>query len=321
MWNTKLITTLRYINFTAPGTYEFMPCVTLIVGAKNISKYIGSDFKRYAGEIEYTHFVGSNNIVVGEVNDKSWGEGWENSTALDVLFCWLMWIEWILQDSWLAFDSCVHSEIAFAKRVVGRNYEWASNNLTYQASDSSGSRQSVATVGALEIHNWIERGLKIRTYIHQLGVTIGTPVISKKYARFARFAHFVQLGRKASHPAMKVAQMCSALESLFSTDTSELTHRLSERVAMFLGGDAEVMEKNYQMMKKCYAVRSQVTHGSHIKDGVAESIPDMSLEMLNMLRKIALKILDDKDLSNLFDGENEGIETYFRKLLFGVVRF
>lgn len=318
MWKIKLLTTLRYLDFTAPdGRYEFMPGVTLVLGAKNVSDYIGEDFKKYAGEIEYAHFMGANNIVVGEMDSEAWGY---QSSTLQVLFCWLIWVEWIIQDSWFVFDSCVHSDIAFAKRIEGDTFEWSNNNLAFQVSTSHGSRREITSISSEDIKLWIERSLKYRAYIHERGVNLSTPVISKKYTRVARFINFVQIGRKSSHPAMKISQMCSALESLFSTDTSELTHRLSERVAMFLGGDGDVMEKNYQMMKKCYAIRSQVTHGSHIRDGVAETIPDMSLSMMNMLRLIALKIIESPELSKLFDGENDGIENYFRRLLFGIVR-
>lgn len=318
MWKINLLTTFRYLDFKAPaGSYEFMPGVTLILGPKNVSSYIGSDFRKYAGEIEYSHFEGANNIVVGEFDRASWGK---DINSADMLFCWLVWIEWALQDSWLAFDSCVHSEIAFAKRVNGKVFEWSNNNLSTHASDCFGSRTEVATIDSDDLRLWIERSVKLRTYMHERGFSIATPVISKNYTRFARFINFVQLARRSSHPAMKVSQMCSALESLFSTDTSELTHRLSERVAMFLGGDGDVMEKNYQAMKKCYAVRSQVTHGSHIKNSVAEGIPEMSFNMMEMLRTIALKIIDSEELSKLFDGENDGIENFFRKLLFGIVK-
>ncbi|MDT9673892.1 hypothetical protein F6R97_04395 [Pseudomonas sp. JV414] len=319
MWKVKLLTTVRYLDFNVPsGSYEFMPGVNLIVGAKNVSDYIGSDFRRYAGEIEYAHFQRASNIVVGEFDHAAWGD---DATSSEILFCWLVWIEWILQDSWLVYDSCIHSEIAFAKKSEkNKSVEWSNNNLASHASDSYGSRLAVTTISLNDLEQWIERSLKLRTYIHERGVTIATPVISKSYTRFARFINFVQLARRTSHPAMKIAQMCSALESLFSTDTSELTHRLSERVAMFLGGDGEAMEKSYQMMKKCYAVRSQITHGSHIKDSVAEQIPDMSFDMMVMLREIALKIIDSPELSKLFDGDNDGIEAYFRRLLFGIAR-
>lgn len=76
------------------------------------------------------------------------------------------------------------------------------------------------------------------------------------------------------------------------------------------------MEENYQFMKKAYAVRSQVTHGSHVSKAVAESTPELSEKMLSLLREITFKILDNEDAASVVSGSNDFIEEHFRKCLF-----
>jgi hypothetical protein len=49
---------------------------------------------------------------------------------------------------------------------------------------------------------------------------------------------------------VRIANYCSALESLFSNDTTELTHKLSERVSWFIGEDAANRISTFHRVKK-----------------------------------------------------------------------
>lgn len=279
-----------------------------------MKRFMPKDFEQFSGTIEYKHFQAANHLVVCEQEDESaWDPG---LSSHNILHCWLTFIDWALQDSWLVKDNCFVCEIAYCKLSGDRFSGWSNNSLYAQASTADGDRQAVVTFDESELKLWEARSLKLRNQLHETGYSIFTPVISKETTRFARFLNFVQIARRTTHPAMKIAQMCSALESLFSTTQTELTHRLSERVAFFLGGTPEEMEGTYQFMKKAYGVRSQVTHGSHISKAVADATPELSKNMLGLLRKITFRILDSDDAASLVNGTPEFIEEHFRKCLF-----
>ena len=315
MREVSLITTFRWLKVTAPsGVYQIMPTVNVVVGRELIDKYLNSEFRKYAGEIEYQHFKNANNIVVSDPGDvRYWGQFLNGE---EILHCWMVWVDWVLQDSWLVKDNCFISEVAYCRSKLNGVVGWSSNSLYAQASISDGNRQCSIEFSEGDMREWGERLNTLRMHLDKRGYSVFTPIVSNKATRVDRFLNFVQIARRSSVPAMKISQMCSALESLFSTSTTELTHRLSERVAFFIGESSEDKEAIYQFMKKVYAVRSQVTHGSHINNAVAESTPELSLKMLELLRRIIFKILEDDCSSDVVYGDNEFIENHFRKCLF-----
>jgi hypothetical protein len=115
---------------------------------------------------------------------------------------------------------------------------------------------------------------------------------------------------------MKISHYCSALESLFSTDSIELSHKLSERIAIFL------REFNYDPLtvfndiKSFYSIRSKVTHGDSIAEKKGKLIQDISITCDKYLRNIINIIIDSPDLIQIFDGSKSDLEDYFKKKLF-----
>lgn len=89
--------------------------------------------------------------------------------------------------------------------------------------------------------------------------------ISSTYSRYGRAYSFIKSARVTIDPAMKIAHYCSALESLFSTDNSELTYKLSERVSLFMKDMGYEPMDVFSDMKHYYSIRSAVTHGDSIK--------------------------------------------------------
>lgn len=310
-----LITTLRWLNIDAPpGIYKLMPTVSLVVGPENIARHLPSDFELFAGIIESNYFSNANHLVICETEDLN---NWDDDLSADqVLHLWMIFVGWALQDSWLVKDNCFICEIAYCRLRELGTVSWANNNLYSQASTANGSRRAVVKFDCDELNLWASSSLLLRTRLNDTGYSIIQPVVEKTVTRFARFLNFVYIGRCASAPAMKISQMCSALESLFSTTTTELTHRLSERVSFFVGGSPVEMESNYQFMKKVYAVRSQVTHGAPVSKSLVGEVSSLSEKMFEFLRVIAFKILEDDVAGAVVAGNDEFIESYFRKCLF-----
>jgi hypothetical protein len=80
--------------------------------------------------------------------------------------------------------------------------------------------------------------------------------------RLQRAFYFIQAARVSHRPALKIASYCTALEAMLSTDTSELSHKLGERVAWLVTTSATDRMKTFQRVKQAYGIRSKVVHGS-----------------------------------------------------------
>src|SRR5262249_11651354 len=68
--------------------------------------------------------------------------------------------------------------------------------------------------------------------------------------RISRALDYVARAQMSVNPAEKVAFYCTALESLFSTSTSELTHQIAERVAVVTSQNAASRSDQYWFVKK-----------------------------------------------------------------------
>lgn len=311
----NIISTLRWLNVEAePGIYEIMPGVSIVNDREVIKDLLDSPFKYFAGYIEYDHLLHTDHLAVCRPEEVSIWEGYDHSEPM--LLTWLMWLSIIIEDSWLVKDNAIGCELAHCHFNDNGQDFWTSNGLYSTLSKADGDALVHTAFNYSEINQWRDVSLELRTHLHDRGFSMFQSPVSKKATRFDRFLSFITSSRKTPYPSLKIAQICSALESLFSTSTGELTHRLSERVAHFLGGSAQDMESRYQFMKRAYGIRSQVTHGSHIKQSDIEASPYISKGLQDICREIVFVVLRDSTKQSVVYGTNELIEDYFRKELF-----
>ena len=99
---------------------------------------------------------------------------------------------------------------------------------------------------------------------------------------------------------MKILFYCAALEALFSYEkTDEISHKIAERVALFIGENTEEKVFIFSQVKKAYSVRSRVIHGSYFKDNELDGLAKVSKYLDTILRKVYTSPqLDELDLSD-----------------------
>lgn len=130
---------------------------------------------------------------------------------------------------------------------------------------------------------------------------------------------FLQTARKEFDIGIKITHYCSAFECLFSTDTTELTHKLSERVAYFLETEPQHRIALYNDLKNIYSIRSQVTHGSVISKKLFPKITEYSKKADDILRRVSIKLRENESLDKYFRGDNnEELEKYLTALTLGL---
>ena len=141
--------------------------------------------------------------------------------------------------------------------------------------------------------------------------------IVKGNSRLALFLHHIEAARAAQDLALRVMHGCSALESLLSTTTSELSHQLSERAALLAASDPARQREVFFNMKTVYDIRSKVAHGSTLKGKGLSDLLSISKVLDSLLRSIFTMVLEGDDMANLFcNGSDDDINNHFVSLLF-----
>jgi len=133
----------------------------------------------------------------------------------------------------------------------------------------------------------------------------------KELNRISRAESFITIARSNSVIALKIYNYCTALECLLNTDANEITHKISERVALLLGDTINERIGIFKKMKDAYSIRSKSTHGKPINKTDDELI-ELSVFLDNMLRRFFNKFKNDYP-SSLSDAI---LNEYFTELLF-----
>lgn len=133
---------------------------------------------------------------------------------------------------------------------------------------------------------------------------------NSNYGRVGRAWYFLVAARAAAIPPMKILFYCTALECLFTTGSSELTHRIAERVAILLGSSAEQRIELFKFVKEAYGFRSTIVHGSSIKEGNEAALVTVCTRLDEVLRQL---IVMDHEVFHMKEGD---MDRWFLELLF-----
>lgn len=103
-----------------------------------------------------------------------------------------------------------------------------------------------------------------------------------------------------------------ALEALFGPDDStELSHKLAERIAFFIAENADDARNLFKMAKKCYGMRSKIVHGRWQHSPV---IHQMMQDTEAIVRTAFRRILENPEALTTFASKKR--DEYLSDLLF-----
>lgn len=114
---------------------------------------------------------------------------------------------------------------------------------------------------------------------------------------------------------VRYALLWIVLEALCGPeDGREITYRISQRIALFLGKSAKECKAIFNSMKKAYVWRSKIVHGMRL----TKLTEPQSIELMNLVDKnvrgVIVKILMDPELVSVFESKRR--EEYLDSLLF-----
>jgi hypothetical protein len=207
---------------------------------------------------------------------------------------------------WLARDHGAHFEIAY----LGRQGAFSSNMVpTQQATAASGGFEGHTEFSRAELEGTLPM---FRRWEKGLAAT----QLTRDANRLERTIYMLQAARAAADLALKITQYCVCFETLVGTATTELTHRLSERIAVLLESDPARRLKTYDIAREAYGLRSTVLHGGALKQGRVEALAELARDCDDLLRRLLLKLLGDSELQAKFGGDAAVLDAFFLDLLF-----
>lgn len=136
--------------------------------------------------------------------------------------------------------------------------------------------------------------------------------------RVPRALLFLQIIRKESNLVIKITFSVALLESLFSSSNQELSHQVSERVAIFLRDEKKERIEAYKKVKEAYGVRSSYIHGDKVNKH-PDALLNLNIIMDDLIRSVFLKIFKNDDIFMMGATTKDyktKFEDYFKELIF-----
>lgn len=129
--------------------------------------------------------------------------------------------------------------------------------------------------------------------------------IGRALGVFERGVHLPEL-----HAFLSV---CLVLETLLSTDSQELAHKLAVRLAKIIKGEADPAERRelYRTAKKVYGARSRVVHG---EKAIAEEKECVRRNAFVLTRQLLQRILGSDNLQHFTAPGKADLESFFEEL-------
>ena len=146
-----------------------------------------------------------------------------------------------------------------------------------------------------------QHGMPFRTYLQRYTNAINY----NDQNCIERAFHFLSIARSQTVLIYKIAYYLAIFESLFTTDSTEINKKMSNRAAFYIGESQEEYEYIFITIFDSYKIRSKFLHGQ-----VFESDDDIETthllrtaeELDQILRKVLLKIMTkDAEIFSKYD--------------------
>jgi hypothetical protein len=133
--------------------------------------------------------------------------------------------------------------------------------------------------------------------------------------RMERAINFLEFARATPFLPLKISFYVCAHEALFSTDNLEVTHKISERVAYYIGGDYIDRLDTFKKMKKAYSIRSNYFHGQDFLN-VKKADLEIAAKSIDEITRRVLRQAITEDI-DIFAYNNSKLSELFRDLALG----
>lgn len=238
-----------------------------------------------------------------------------DSFGTSFCFALLRQIEGMINKLWNLCDNSIYVRDGFLYTYTDE----VSDGCTFKASVSLVNTFSTGEIKSVVIseNELLRYGEEMDVLVNDVGIIDGQDYkFATQFQHYKKYGlsrkelaeYYVAAARGAGSVPMKVLMYCSAIEALVANTTTELSHRVAERVAILLGADQEERRDIYSKVKLGYDTRSKVAHGDYLKTEETK-IRECSMNLDGYLRTL-LKFDEP------FDLKASEIDSYYLNKLF-----
>ena len=271
-----------------------------------VKKLLSPSFVTSAGEIEADYLRKSDAYLYAPVVTTP-----DKGDGLQTLIEYLGMGHLVFTSLWLIKDNSINLDTGFLT-TEGTFPRVVSNDWKARFSNSSGSFEAAIFNRAQleEAADLLSLWLSSAEENNQ-----DRDFLFKNAARLHRVVFFLQAARAQDRLPLRIAHYCTCFETLFTTDSIEVSHKVAERMARFLGTTPEERQRIYDQVKDAYGIRSSVVHGELLSKRFANVEPN-SVECDRLLRSTIRRILLDPSLLEMFLSEKGKLNAFFKELIF-----
>lgn len=282
-----------------------------------VSKLLSTNFERLVGLIE-TSALRKSNAAIYSVTEHPQGSMQKEDEVRRFLNGQLGRVQLFLLALWLVRDNSVNVELGFLEHPHGNalGSTVTSNFRAVRFSKADGSFEEMEFTDS-EARN--ARDLFARLFAAEIVDRDESHgfLVPEDFNRLSRVFYFVQAARGSSDLGSKIARYVTCFEALFCTNSSEIALKLAERVAFFLGKDANERSIIFKNIKAAYNVRSKVVHGDQIGKKLAGQASTLVGICDELLRKSLAKILMTPGFPEIFLRPPHELEEYLTNMILG----
>lgn len=265
------------------------------------SRFLTDKFKKIVGSLEFNQLKNCNAYLYSK------SETTDEVDFVEYLTGQMYCAQDFLMATWMEKDNCINFELCFLIKESAKGYGVTSNflNHRYWAAESS---SAVTTFSRNEL-----RTIR-KIHVERLGVKMEQiPIPDSQFkednCRIGRALKWINSARGSLDYSIRVANFCTAFETLFSTTHNEIAHQLSERIAVFLHSDADQRLTTYQSIKRAYELRSRIVHGSTTTQAASKNPAVIALDCDNIARQVVKKIIENDTIFEIFNRSNDQLNS------------
>lgn len=134
-----------------------------------------------------------------------------------------------------------------------------------------------------------------------------------------RAINFLIIARNQNYLLYKIAYYMPILECLFSSKSAEITYRMANRVAHYLGGTEADKKHVFDYVNDGYNIRSRFIHGQEVAPVILEkdNLIKLATEIDGIVRRVLIKVItEDSEIFTKYNSTERDL--YLDNLVFGL---
>lgn len=315
MQKVLLITTFRnlVIDGVLDKPFPLMPGIEISNSEALKIKIVDSRVAPFLGIVEIEYLLSAPNIVSCEFDPEHLRGGDLEPFLLAVL----LWIKSLFRSGWVLFDHNFECDSAYLFHIENDEIVRCTSNFLAQRNSRADCSLSPRLLTMDDLVKWERMEEAIGSYLHEQDSDAFRFMLEKGYCRTGRALQFIESARASLNTGFKISHYISAFEALFSTSSSELSHKLSERVAFFLNRYGHEKKEVFGNIKAAYEIRSKLVHGADLSKSKIEASRQISTVCDSYLREIMQLAFGEENLKRKIDVPQDKLEKYFYEMIFG----